>query len=110
MDLNIPLTGSEVVLGLAGFALTGWNLYVGSQKSAIEKEATELRKDHEKSVVRLEALEKMAFLRTEHKEFRIEIIALIDKMSLTFSTAIDKLSDRLEKFMEEERRRKQEPQ
>lgn len=100
MDINLPVTSGETLVAFAGFCLLGWNLFLQSQKKALDDRFKIGEERMKASEEKIAAIEKAAFTREDHKEFRSEVLQLIDKMSDSLTSAIEKLSDRLEKFME----------
>lgn len=103
MDVNLPITPGEILYTLLGFCAMGWNYYLQAEKKAFNekfKESADRCKALEDKVA---SIEKEGWTRDDHKEFRGEVLQLIDKMSDSLTTAIEKLSDRLEKFMSQER-------
>ncbi len=102
MDISIPVNGWEAVSGIGAFALMGWNLYVNAKWKAVIDALGRNNDDIEKLRLKLEIVEKDYLSHADHKEFRSEMLALIEKMNLALTGAIDKLSARLERFVEKQ--------
>lgn len=113
--MEIPLTGFEAMWGIGALALTGWNLYLGSEKRALQKEITnasnasgkdsgQIRRDLDRVQGKLDLIERQYWTRDDHKEFRLEVLALIEKMNGTLTAAIERLGERLDKVVENGRR------
>lgn len=102
MAISVPVTW-DLLVWAGGFALLGWNLWINAEKRAFEKDFALIQAALSKAEGKIEMIEKAYLTREDHKEFKNEVLILIEKMGETLTLAIDKLGVRVEKIVEERR-------
>lgn len=98
MDITLPFSMGDAFWFLVGLGLTGWNLYLQLEKKTLTDSVSTASTAVEKLGTRLTNLERDAWTREDHKEFRAEVNATIEKMGEALTKSIEKLGDRLDKI------------